>query len=128
MISNVTSYIKSTISAFLENTTTTVNPNASAANRIGPQRVLFWARISGAGGGIKLGDISLSIPFRGFSQSKQSEEAVLVHIINVANDTLPTPHLERRATLKVKADTKWLTVTFADGADRIYKTERIKIK
>lgn len=132
MISNVASLIKSTVSAFLSSghsaSNTITNPNASSAHRVGPQRVIFTARINGVGEHIKLGDISLSIPFRGFAKNRRGEESVLVIVEPQAINAVSAPMSEKRATLKVKPDTNVLSVTFVDGADRVRKSERIAIK
>ena len=131
MISNVRSLLKSTISVFLADNTTVANPNASAAHRVGPQRVVFTARLGGTDGEISLGDISLRVPFRGFSQNRPKEQAVMVTIAqpaNLASRDRSSPLIEKRTTLKVKPDTRFLAITFMDGADRIFKSERIVIK
>ncbi len=131
MISNVTALLKSTISALLADNAKVTNPNASAAHRIGPQRVIFNARLGATDGSIKLGNISLCVPFRGFSENRPHEESVLVHIgqqLDAKNTDKPAPLIEKRTTLKVKPDTRFLAVIFMDGADCVLKSERIVIK
>ena len=131
MISNVTALLKSTISAFLADSTKITNPNASAAHRVGPQRVIFTARLGATDGSIKLGNISLCVPFRGFSDNRPNEESVLVYIGQQGGAIIsdkPAPLIEKRTTLKVKPDTKFLAVIFMDNVDCVFKTERIVIK
>ncbi len=128
MISNVTSLIRSAFSTFVAGNATVSNPNASSARRVGPSRVIFTARLNGMDGSMILTEISLGIPFRDFLPGKAVEELVTVLVDQAGNQAEAAPLLEKRATLKVKPDTKFLSVTFIGCGDRVYKSERIKIK
>lgn len=106
-----------------------IEPSASTAERIGPNRVLLNARLTALPDNDSLGNIGSGVLFRSFAMDKPNEERVVVTILKSDNNNAPTDKtiLEKRATLRVKSDTKLLSITFIDHADRVQKSERIKI-
>ena len=128
MISKVSSLIRSTVSAFLPDSTIRTSPDACAAHRVGPQRVIFTARQDGTDGNFKLASIYLGNPIRALANHKAGEESVVVCMEQTASPTEVVSRHEKRATLKVKADTRFLAVAFIDNAGMIHKSERISIK
>ena len=107
-----------------------IETSISTAKRIGPNRVLFNARLDASPNHATLGDIGLGILFRGFAFGKSEEEAVVVRILTSDNNNArdDEPILEKRATLLVKQGTKTLSITFVDSEHRIHKREQINIK
>lgn len=106
-----------------------IESSQSIAERIGPNRVLFNARLDASPTRASLGYIGLGVLFRGFAFGKSDEEEVVVCVLtgdnnNAGNDGVT---LEKRATLCVKQKTKALSITFVDSEDRVHKRERIKI-
>ncbi len=107
-----------------------IEPSMSTAERIGPNRILFNARLDALPNHKSLGYIGLGVVFRGFAFGKSGEEAVVVCVLTGDNNYGPNDEaiLEKRATLLVKQETKALSITFVDSEDRVHKRELIKIK
>jgi hypothetical protein len=107
-----------------------MEPSASTAERIGPNRVLLNARLIALPDNDSLGNIGRGVLFRSFIVDKANEETVVVTILKSDNNNVPADKviLEKRATLSVKSDTKHLSITFIDHEDRVQKSERIKIR
>ena len=103
----------------------------STAERVGPNRVILNVRLNSDAENTVLGNIGLGVSFRGFTVGKPDEEAVVVNMESGDNDNATpddTTLLVKRATLTVKSDTKFLSLTFIDSDSRVFKTERVKIK
>ena len=103
----------------------------STAERVGPNRVILNVRLNSDAENTVLGNIGLGVSFRGFTVGKPDEEAVVVNMESGDNDNATpddTTLLVKRATLTVKSDTKFLSLTFMDSDSRVFKTERVKIK
>lgn len=135
MIAKLKSIVNSAIANFSAFNTsrdiTQVTTEISTAERLGPNRVILNVRLNSGDGNTVLGNIGLGASFRGFTVGKPEEETVVVHMEDGDNDNA-TPEesmlLVKRATLVVKSDTKFLSLTFMDSDARIFKTERVKIK
>lgn len=107
------------------------NTENSTAERLGPNRVILNVRLNRDDENTVLGNIGLGVSFRGFTVGKAEEESVFVNIENGDNDNSApdeTTLLVKRATLAVKPDTKFLSLTFMDSESRVFKTERVKIQ
>ena len=128
MMTNVSSFIKSFISTFATSTAKAQNPNRSAAVRIGPQRVIFTARLIGVGGDTALGHGSLGAPCGDYTWQKADEELVSIRLVQASGNPAMGRRLEKRVTLKVRPETRLLVVTFCDESENIFKTEKVRIK
>jgi hypothetical protein len=105
--------------------------DGSTAERIGPNRVILNARMNSVNDNATLGHITVGLSYREFVMSKPDEETAIVPIEYSDNDNqtdMQQRLLEKRATLNVKADTKYLTINFTGKHAKIIKSERIKIK
>ena len=129
MILNVKSFLKSAVADYFITDTAQGSPCVATARRVGPERVIFTARLSSAGNVYELGKILLQAPICSYGQIKPNEEPVVVHLNALDSQVrLPSVATQKRATLKVKPDTKWLSVIYVDSADRKIKAEQIRIE
>ena len=130
MILNVKSFLKSAVADYFSKDTKLNVAFASTARRVGPQRVIFTARQSDGNSEYELGKILLQTPICSYGKTKPNEEPVVVRLDARNKQALPLSPaiLEKRTTLKVKPDTKWLSVIYIDGTDQMITAEQIKIE
>lgn len=130
MILNVKSFLKSAVADYFITDTAQGSPCVATARRVGPERVIFTARLSSAGNVYELGKILLQAPICSYGQIKPNEEPVVVHLNerDAQASRLASVATQKRATLKVKPDTKWLSVIYVDSGDRKIKAEQIRIE
>lgn len=130
MILNVKSFLKSAVADYFATDTAPESPCVATARRVGPERVIFTAQLSSAGNGYSLGKILLHAPICSYGQIKANEEPVVIHLDTRDGQLVRAPATtsQKRTTLKVKPDTKLLSVIYVDSADRKISAEQIRIE